>query len=336
MEAFLKEKIEERRKSPQHDLITYLIQAAEGADRLTDKEALTLMKLCIIAGNDLTTQALSLTLDCLLEHPDQMSLLANDLSLAANAFEESLRFNGPVVLLQRKAVRDTEKAGVKVPASCVVAPIVSSANHDEAVFENPEVFDIRRTIPRVLSMSSGNHQCIGQPLARLEARIAFEDWFARVSSFERKGQPELTKQMGLKGFNKLPVAFQRRPAKVAKAPEDSVVKQAATAEKLAAMSDQQLGLDKRQIMTVRVAGLWDVSTNSKLFALTHPSGGLLPRFTPGSHIVIHMRDGGKVFQEQLLAHQWRFCRGPGLLHCGAARAELQRRLEVPARESQAR
>ena len=98
MEAFLKERIEERRKSPQQDLITYLIQAAEGGDRLTDREALTLMKLCIIAGNDLTTQALSLTLDCLLEHPDQMRLLANDLSLAANAFEESLRFNGPVIL----------------------------------------------------------------------------------------------------------------------------------------------------------------------------------------------------------------------------------------------
>ncbi len=247
MEAFLMEQIEERRKSPRQDLITYLIQAAEGGDRLTEREALTLMKLCIIAGNDLTTQALALTLDCLLEHPEQMRLLANDLSLAANAFEESLRFNGPVITLQRKALRDVEIAGVKVPAGCVVAPVVSSANHDEAVFEKPEVFDIRRKIPRILSMSSGNHQCIGQPLARLEARVAFEEWFARVSSFERKGQPQLTKQMGLRGFDKLPVAPQRRPAKVATtAPEDSVVKQAATAEKLAGMSDQQLGLDKRR------------------------------------------------------------------------------------------
>ena len=199
MEAFLKERMEERRKSPQQDLITYLIQAAEGGDRLTDREALTLMKLCIIAGNDLTTQALALTLDCLLEHPEQMRLLANDLSLAANAFEESLRYNGPVVTLQRKALRDVEIAGVKVPAGCVVAPVVSSANHDEAIFENPEVFDIRRKIPRVLSMSSGNHQCIGQPLARLEARVAFEEWFARVSSFARKGQPRTDQADGPPG-----------------------------------------------------------------------------------------------------------------------------------------
>jgi ferredoxin-NADP reductase len=124
--------------------------------------------------------------------------------------------------------------------------------------------------------------------------VAFEEWFARVSSFERKGRPELTAQMGQRGFTRLPVAFERRPAKAAPPPQDSVVKETATAEKLAAMSDQQLGLDKRQIMTVKVAGVWDVSKTVKLFALIHPSGGLLPRFTPGSHIVIHMRDGSKV------------------------------------------
>jgi cytochrome P450 len=85
MEAFLKEKMEERRKSPQHDLVTYLLQAAEGGDKLTDREVLTLMKLCIIAGNDLTTQALALTLDCLLENPEQMRVVASDLSLTAHA-----------------------------------------------------------------------------------------------------------------------------------------------------------------------------------------------------------------------------------------------------------
>lgn len=294
MEAYLLERLEEHRKSPQQDLMTYLLQAAEGGDRLTEREVLTLCKLCVIAGNDLTTQAITLTLNCLLDHPEQMRLLADDLSLAANAFEEGLRFNGPVVGLPRKALRDVEMGGVKVPAGCVVEALVSSANHDETVFEHPEVFDIRRKLPRILSFSSGNHQCIGQPLARLEARVAFEEWFARVSSFERNGQPELTGQVHLRGFNKLPVRFQLRPAKVAKPPQDSVVKQTATAEKIAAMSDQQLGLDKRQTMTVRVAWILNVTTTTKMFVLTHPSGGLLPRFTPGSHIIIHMRDGSKV------------------------------------------
>src|SRR5271166_4765629 len=185
-----------------------------------------------------------------------MRLLASDLSLVPNAFQESLRYNGPVVTLRRKALRDVEIAGVKVPAGCLVAPVVSSANHDDSVFEKPGVFDIRRKITRILSMSSGNHQCIGQPLARLEARVAFEEWFSRVASFARKGPPQFTKQMGLRGFDQLPVIVELRPAKAATpAPEDSVVKQAATAEKLAAMSDRQLGLDKRQIMSVRVAGI---------------------------------------------------------------------------------
>jgi cytochrome P450 len=81
-------------------LVTYLIQAAEGGDKLTDREVLTLMKLCIIAGNDLMTQALALTLDCLLENPEQMRLVASDLSLAANAFEEAdRRVDQPVLQL---------------------------------------------------------------------------------------------------------------------------------------------------------------------------------------------------------------------------------------------
>ena len=62
------------------------------------------------------------------------------------------------------------------------------------------------------------------------------------------------------------------------------------------MSDQQLGLDKRQIMGVRVAQIWQVSTTTKVFALTHPTGVCSPKFTPGSHIVVHMRDGGKIFR----------------------------------------
>src|SRR5262249_52822104 len=182
----------------------------------------------------------------------------------------------------------------EVPGGWVAEARATSANYEETVFERPEVFHIRRKPPRILSFSSGNHQCIGQPLARLDARVAFEEWFARVSSFERNGQPELTGQVHLRGLNKLPVRFQLLPANVSKPPQVRVLQQPPTAEKIATTPDQQVGLDKRQTMTVRVAWILNVTTTTKMFVLTHPSGGLLPRFTPGSHIIIHMRDGSKV------------------------------------------
>ncbi len=297
MEAYLKEIVAQRRKSPQHDLTSYLIEAAEGGDKLTEKEVLTLMKLSVIAGNDLTTKALGQFLDCLLKHPEQMRQVAGDLSLIQNAFEESLRFSGPVILLQRQALADVEIGGIKVPAGCVLGPIVASANHDETIFENPGVFDIRRNLPRILSFSSGNHQCIGQPLARLEARVGFEEWFSRVSSFASNGQPTGAVSLGLRGLEKLPVKFERKaPQRSSAHAGESAVKAVATAEKIADMSDEQLGLDKRQVITVKVAMVRDVSSTTKMFRLIHPTGGLLPKFTPGSHIVVHMRDGGKVYR----------------------------------------
>lgn len=294
MEAYLKEKMEQRKKEPQHDLMSYLIQSSEGGDKLTEREVLTLCKLAVIAGNDLTTKAIVNSLDCLIKHPDQMKMVANDLSLAGNAFEEGLRFNGPVIFLQRQVLHDTELAGIHFPKGSVVAPVVASANHDEAIFENPEVYDVRRKLPRILSFSSGNHQCIGQPLARLEARVAFEEWFARVSSFSVKEPVEVCTQLGLRGYEQLTVSFERRADTTGTEQIESRTQVMATADKIAEMSDKALGLDKRQTMTVRVAAVRQVSSTTKLFRFIHPSGGLLPKFTSGSHIVVHMRDGEKV------------------------------------------
>jgi cytochrome P450/ferredoxin-NADP reductase len=297
-EAYVKVQIEERRRAPGQDMITHLVQAAEGGDRLTMEEVVKLTRLFIVAGNHTTTQAMGLTLHLLMSHPEQMRILGDDLSLAANAFEESIRYLCSFTMVTRKAVREVELAGVTVPVGCWIAPILASANHDEAVFENPDLFDIRRKIPRLMAFGSGNHQCIGQPLARLEAQLAFEEWFSRVSSFAANGEPVPHPALSNRGFDNLPVRFKRRQAKVVTAalPIESAVSQVATAEKLAAMSDRELGLDKRPTMIVKVQWVRDASSTVKLFKLIHPTGGLLPRFTAGSHIVIHMRDAGKVYR----------------------------------------
>jgi ferredoxin-NADP reductase len=101
--------------------------------------------------------------------------------------------------------------------------------------------------------------------------------------------------IGGRGFKTLPVAFKRRPRPVASVPpRESGVHVVAVADKIARKSNKELGLDKRTIATVRVAQIREMSPTVKMFKLIHPSGGLLERFTPGSHIVIHMRDGEQV------------------------------------------
>ena len=295
-EAYVKVQIEERRRSPGQDMITHLVQAAESGEKLTMEEVLKLTRLFIVAGNHTTTQAMGMMMHLLISHPEQMRLLSNDLSLVANAFEESLRYLCPFTMVPRKTLQEVEIAGLVVPKGCWVAPILASANHDEAVFENPEIFDIRRKIPRLMAFSAGNHQCIGQSLARLEAQLAFEEWFSRASSFSFDGEAVPHPALGNRGFDSLPIRFERRMAKAVTTvrQDESAVRQVATAEKLAAMSDHQLGLDKRPTMTVKVQWVRDVSSTVKMFKLIHPTGGLLPRFTPGSHIIVHMRDGDKV------------------------------------------
>jgi cytochrome P450/ferredoxin-NADP reductase len=297
MEAYLKELVAETRNSPTRTLTSYVIQAQQGGQSLSEREILTLMKLFVIAGNDITTMSIGLTIHCLATHPDQMRLLSDNPSLAANAYEEVLRFQGPVMALQRMTTREVEIAGLTVPAGTLVAPIVSSANHDEAVFDNPETFDIRRKIPRILSLGSGVHQCLGQLLGRLEARVALEEWFTRVSAFAEVGQPTFVTMIGGRGFASLPVTFTRRPSPAAGVPpQESGVRVVATADRVAHKSDAELGLLKRAMATVKVAQIRSVSPTVKMFKLIHPSGGLLERFTPGSHIVIHMRDGDHVYR----------------------------------------
>lgn len=295
MDDFLRLRMEEARTSPKQDLTSYVANAAESGQRLTDHEVVTILKLFMIAGNDLTTAAIGNTVFCLATHPDQTELLANDPSLAANAFEEALRFMGPALMLQRKTTREVDIAGLTVPAGTIVAPVIASANHDDAMFEHPEDFDIQRKIPRILSMGSGVHQCIGQMLARLEGRIALEEWFARVSALTLSGEPRFLTGLGLRGFATLPLAFERRPRPAAAtSPHESGVTAVSTAEKIAMKSDAELGLDKRTIATVKVAWVRNVSPTVKLYKLIHPSGGMLERFTPGSHIIIHMRNGKEV------------------------------------------
>jgi cytochrome P450 len=142
----------------------------------------------------------------LLRHPDQMALVQKDRTLIPNMVEEALRWDAPVQFLFRITTQDTEIAGVPVPQGNVVSPIFASANRDAARYPDPDRFDVTRNTQGHLAFGLGPHFCLGAPLARLEARVAFEELFARFTTFSPTAEPTRIESMFLRGLRTLPLS----------------------------------------------------------------------------------------------------------------------------------
>ncbi len=174
---------EARRANPTSDLISVLVNAvvddadvAEGevVDRhpLSDDEINGFVRLLLVGGTSTTHRAFGALVYLLLTNPDQLALLRADRSLAANAIEESLRLEQPLVTWGRLTTHDTDLSGVHIPAGCPVNVNVGAANHDPAEWPEPDRFDITRAHPdRHLTFGFGKHHCLGVHLARMELDV---------------------------------------------------------------------------------------------------------------------------------------------------------------------
>jgi cytochrome P450 len=145
----------------------------------------------------------------LILHPDQMAALRADHSLIPNAVEEMLRFCNPLHYFRRTATRDTELGGTQIKAGDKVAMYYTSANRDEDVFADPQRFDIRRTPNPHLSFGIGAHFCLGAHLARLEAKIFFEELLSTFRTIELTGEPAKVRSNLNNGFKRMPVRVTR-------------------------------------------------------------------------------------------------------------------------------
>jgi len=143
----------------------------------------------VTAGNDTTRTMISSGLLELLEHPDQLALLRSDPSLAASAVEEILRHAPPLHYFRRTLAVDTEVRGQPIGAGEKVAMMYTSANRDEDVFDEPDVFDVSRHPNPHLSFGIGEHFCLGVHLARLEGRVFLEELIAAWGGIELTGEP---------------------------------------------------------------------------------------------------------------------------------------------------
>ncbi|HEV7205709.1 MAG TPA: cytochrome P450 [Jatrophihabitans sp.] len=203
--ALFEQLFELRRRDPADDVISSVV-AAEG-ERISGAEMVPLCTLLLIAGFETTVNLISNGVLALLDHPDEWAALGADPSLAANTVEGVLRFDPPVQRTARVALADVEVGGVTVRRGQFVATLIGGANRDPSVYAEPGRFDITRSLPvEHLAFSSGIHYCLGQPLARLEATIAFRVLAERRPGLRRAGRVVRRNAATIRGPLHLPLA----------------------------------------------------------------------------------------------------------------------------------
>ena len=201
----------QRRTGPRHEDVTALLLESTFDDghRMDDAEFGGFFVQLVTAGNDTTKTLMSSGMHQLALHADQLQALRDDATLIPGAVEEMLRFCNPVHYQRRTAVRDTGLGGTPIKAGDKVAMYYTSANRDEDVFPDGDTFDIRRTPNPHLSFGIGAHFCLGAQLARLEARVFFEELLSRFRTIELAGEPAKTRSNFINGYKRMPVHLGR-------------------------------------------------------------------------------------------------------------------------------
>jgi cytochrome P450 len=169
-----------RREEPRDDLISGLAQADIDGEKLSDEEIFSFLRLLLPAGVETTYRSLGNMLFGLLSNPDQLDAVLADRSLLPQAIEEAVRWEPPLLTITRVATRDTELAGVKIPAGSSVMPMLGSANRQDERYPDPDRFDIFRQSKAHIGFGHGVHVCLGMHLARLEMRVALNLLFDRL------------------------------------------------------------------------------------------------------------------------------------------------------------
>ena len=198
---------EERRRAPKDDLLSHLTQVEVDGERLTNSDIGKFAMTLLVAGNETTRNLVAGGAIALMAHPEQRALLSREPQRIPNAIEEMLRWVSPVRNFIRCATVDSELRGKTLRKGDYVALFYASANRDEAVFgDTADDFDVTRAnARRHLAFGFGEHLCIGASLARLEARVLFEELLARWPEFELAGEVEPLVSSLMQGLVRIPV-----------------------------------------------------------------------------------------------------------------------------------
>jgi len=206
--------VAERRRRPADDMLSVLLAAEiedRGASRrLTDPEIVHFVLLLAGAGSETVARLLSWAAVVLARHPDERRRLVDDPGLIPNAIEELLRFEAPSPVNGRWTLRPFTAYGAEVPAESKVLLLNGSANRDQREFDEPDRFDVGRTVKRHITFGYGPHYCLGAAMARLEGRIALTSTLARFPEWTID-EDELVRVQTttVRGFSSVPLHIER-------------------------------------------------------------------------------------------------------------------------------
>lgn len=203
---------EHHRAHPQDDIVNVLLSGTVEDEPLTDEEFCHFFLLLVLAGNETTRTVTSQGMRHLMEHPEQYQMLVDDPALLEGAIEEFLRFNPAVIAFRRTAMADLELGGQQIKKGDKIELFYQSANADEKVFTDPDVFDITRQQREDVknnhrAFGVGEHFCMGSHLARLELRIIFEEILRRVRNPRLRGDVNYLRSNFIHGIKKMPIQF---------------------------------------------------------------------------------------------------------------------------------
>ncbi|MCK9897140.1 cytochrome P450 [Frankia sp. AgB32] len=213
---YFRELIARRRVQPRDDLLSRLVAIHDDdGDALSERELLELCTLLLVAGYETTVNLLGGGILALVRNPDQLAALRADPALVGPAVEEMLRYDAPIQFIGRTILGDAEIGGRAFARGDGVIVAVGAANRDPDAFDEPDRFRVGRfagggRARRHLGFGAGIHYCLGAPLARVEAELAFRALLSRVGSFSlADGDVTFREQIVIRGVRSLPLRLSR-------------------------------------------------------------------------------------------------------------------------------
>jgi len=205
--AYFEKVIDDRRAHGSNDLMGALVSAEIDGQKLTRNEILDICFLLLLAGLDTVTATIGCNIAYLAQQPEQRRRIVEDPSKIPAAVEELLRWESPVVGVPRLVKEDVTLSGVNIKKGELALLLVGAANTDESAFENSDTVDFDRERNIHVAFGAGPHRCLGSHLARMELRVAMEEWHRRIPDYEIKPGESPRYSPGIREVRYLPLVW---------------------------------------------------------------------------------------------------------------------------------